>query len=428
MIVNHTIYFEQDARVPITSFNLVFTGGGEQQEREERSGLSRIAAKLLFRGTHSLSREEIQRKFDLLGAEVFATVTQTDFTVTVQALTKNIQEVVSLVFHCIQHASFPETELKIAKQQHKASLLSSLQDPETVLRVAHKYILYEGKRFGKLGSLAALEQLTRNEIELHFDKIRSAAVCYCSGTSDISKNEFEALLTPFFQQRTNSGYELLPEVEFKNCKSPEAHIVHLEHASNDRLMWSHQGLSATDPQRFALSLIIDALGSFEGFLFDQLRNKNGWCYGAYATIIPGTTRLGRVSYYADPSDKSSQFLFPQLLHHIATFHNEAEFVSRLSERPSTFKNRYVYQMDRNYKILSQINFDRFGIPKLSKEEYYNEIDSLTPEKFSQVIGAIFNAQKLIMVFYGDANRIQKILHSINPALTATVYNKNIIIE
>ncbi|MBW7888800.1 MAG: insulinase family protein [Bacteroidetes bacterium] len=428
MMQNHKIYFEQDSRIPITSFNLVFVGGGEQQEKEELAGLSRMTAKLLFRGTTMLSRETIQKKFDLLGAEVTTAVTETDFTVSVRSLTKNIQEVFSLLTHCFAAPAFPEEELTIAKQQQKASLLSSLQDSETVLRTGHRYVLFNGKRFGKLGSLSALERISRNEILLHYEKIINASVCYCSGISDLPLEEFEKLIAPFFKQRQTNGYSLLPEAEYKNISVCEAHIIHLENATNDRLMWSHQGLSALDSRRFALSLIVDALGSFEGYLFDELRNKKGWCYGAYATVLPGTTRLGRVIYYSDPSNESSQYLYPALLEHIQNFQHEKNFISRLQERPSTFKNRFAYQLDRKYKLTSRINFDRYGIPILSKEEYVQEIDSITPSLFSETIQALFQPKKLVMVFYGDSGRIQTILKGIEPNLHLSIYDKQVIIE
>ena len=50
-VTNHHLYYEQDLRVPMTHLTLVFHGAGMQQEVQGKTGLARITAKMLFRGT-----------------------------------------------------------------------------------------------------------------------------------------------------------------------------------------------------------------------------------------------------------------------------------------------------------------------------------------------------------------------------------------
>ncbi len=422
MIKNHTLYYEQDSRIPVTYLSFVFLGGGEQQETEEKAGLGRLTAKLLFRGTQTLSREEIQKQFDLLGAEVYATITETEFTIHIQALSKTLDSVIDLVAECISHPLFSEEELTVSKQQQRAGLSAALQDSENVLRAAHRYILFNTMRFGKIGSLSALEKISREDVVEYFSKIKNCETAYATSISDIAYAEIEKRIQKIFSLRAKNGFTLLPEAEYAVEKKTRAHIFHVENASNDRLLWSHKGLSAADSQRFGLSLIIDALGSFEGYLFDHLRNKNGWCYGAYASIITGTGRIGRITYYSDPSNETSQYLIPALLEHLKKFSTQQDFIERLSERPSSFKNRFVYQLDKKYAISSRVQFDRYGVPILTKEQYYKEIDAASESVACDIIKNIFLTSNLTMVFYGDATRISKILSS--SGITDFIYTYN----
>ena len=115
-IVNHQLYFEQDLRVPMTHLTLVFHGAGIQQEDEKKTGLARIAAKMLFRGTRALSREAISKQFELLGAEINANVSETDFVVAISCFTKNLSVVLDLVSLIIREANFPQHELDLLKK------------------------------------------------------------------------------------------------------------------------------------------------------------------------------------------------------------------------------------------------------------------------------------------------------------------------
>lgn len=421
---NHTIYYQQDRRVPVTKITLTFVGAGDQKEREEQAGLAAITARMLFHGTSTYSREALQKKFELLGASVSAETSETDFTIRISCFTRNLSEVFSLMHHVIDDVNFPEEELTIVKKQGQNRLISVLQNPEEVLRMANRYVLFERTYLGKFGSLSALSQITQKDLVQFFQKVKSSGILFIYVISDLERDEIERHFLLLTSSRHTDGFSLEPEKEYRRSNGKEVFIVHSENSANDRLLWTHEGLTASDERRYTLSLVLDALGSFEGFLFDQLRNKNGWCYGAYAYLFPPTTRKGRVGYYSDPSDTSSQHLIPRMLELLEAFNTNDDFLQRLAERNGTFKNRYAYQLDLNYKIISAINYDRYGIPILTKEEYFAKIDAVTPESVHQLTADIFDTTNLTMVFYGEADRITNTITSIDNSIPMSIFDKS----
>ena len=160
----------------------------------------------------------------------------------------------------------------------------------------------------------------------------------------------------------------------------------------------------------------------------MLRNKNGWCYGAYAFITPATTRRGRIGFYSDPSLETSSLLIPELLRLLERFSTEKDFQDRLSQRNETFKNRYSYQLDLKYKLSSEVSRDRYGIPILGREAYNKRIDAVTQASAQKVIGEVFDSRNLCMVFYGDAERIQKILTGFEASISITVMDKELLVD
>ncbi|MGA7160746.1 MAG: pitrilysin family protein [Bacteroidota bacterium] len=421
--MNHQLYYEQDLRVPMTHLTMVFNGAGVQQEPEEKTGLARFTAKMLFRGTPALSREAISQKFELLGAEVNASVSETDFVVSISCFTKNLVYVLDLVLSVVHEAGFPQQELDLLKKTELNQLEAALQNPERVLSAANQYFLYDGTRFGRIGSKNGIADISRQDIVDFFLKVRGASVLYFTSISDLSQHEVEGRIERFMVGRSVDGFELKPETPFKEADGRNAFIVQSTDAKNDRLIWTQKGIGATDDRRFELSLVIDALGSFEGFLFDELRNKKGWCYGAYAFIVPATTRPGRIGFYADPSLETSNQLIPELLRLIRVFSEEKDFQERLLQRNTTFKNRYPYQLDLKFKLSSRVSKDRYGIPILGKEAYNSRIDAVTEITAGRAIDELFDDRNLTMVFYGDADRIQRILAGCDSSVRCAVIEK-----
>ena len=427
-IRDQALYYQQDLRIPMTFLTLVYHGAGFQQEPKHLAGLARTTSKTLFRGTPSLSREEISRKLDLLGAIVEANASETDFYITISCFSKNLAEVLALVRSAIGEATFPEEELANVKKQELNSMDAALQEPEHVLSSANEFTLFGKDSMGKIGSRSAVTKITRQDVLGYLHAARRTSVLYTTVITDLTRDGIEELLRPIWRERERDGFLLKPEREYLDVEGLGAVIVDSKDATNDRLMWSHRGIGATDERRFDLSLIIDALGSFEGFLFDELRNKQGWCYGAYAYIMQATARQGRIAYYSDPSSSSSEKLIPALLGFLTTFQDEKNFLDRFADRNEAFKNRYPYQLDLKKKLSNEVHRDRYGIPILGREEYNRCIDAVTPATARKVIGELFNPKNLTMVFYGDAERLSGIVGRLDPPVKVEILEKEALVS
>ena len=427
-VENHHLYYQQDLRAPMTYITMMFHGGGFQQEPKHFAGLARITAKTLFRGTPSMTREMISKTFDLLGATVDAQVYETEFIISISCFSKNLKEVLSLVSSTLHEAHFPQEELDLVRKQELNVMEASLQDPDRVLSAANEYVLYGQDALGKFGSRISIERITRADVRQFMEKVKGCPTMYFTGISDKTSQELEGLLGQMTDGRARDGFSLKPEVKFSDSVGLEAVMINSPGATNDRLIWSHRGIEATDDRRFDLSLIIDALGSFEGYLFDELRNKNGWCYGAYAYVMPATTRPGRIAYYSDPSSDNSGKLIREMLRLIEVFPQQNEFKERLTERNATFKNRYAYQLDMRKKLTNEVNRDRYGIPILGRESFNKRIDAVNYGTAKQVIDEVFDPKNITMVFYGDAERLSRTLASLRPAIKITVLEKEVLVE
>jgi predicted Zn-dependent peptidase len=419
------LYYEHDPRVPMTALQLVFHGGGFQQEPTGLMGTARVAAKTLFRGTPAMTRQQILQQLDLLGATVDASVSETDFTISLSCFTRALDRVIALVASVVENASFPEEECALVIRQELNSLSAALQNPERVLTAAHEFVVYGAGTQGKIGSRAGLERLTRADVVRYFEGVRGAGVLFATAISDLPRADLERALAVFTRGRRADGFQLRSERPFLDTRATV--IVDSPGATNDRLIWSQTGIAAADPRRFDLALILDALGSSEGTIFEVLRNKNGWCYGAYGYLVPATTRPGRIAYYADPAGENSHRLVPELLSILGRFPGDADFQVRLAGRNETFANRYAYQLEPKRKLTNAINEDRYGIPVLDREGYQRAIGAVTASTAAAVIREVFAVERLAMVYYGDAGRLTPLLAGLDGSRTPTVIESGLLI-
>jgi predicted Zn-dependent peptidase len=427
-ITNNALYYQPDIRVPMTSLTLVFHGGGSQQETEETAGLADVTASTLLRGTSTMGREMIANKFELLGADVNAGTSQTDFTISVSCFSSSLDETLRLVMTIMNDVAFPQEEIELVRKQKLNALDAALQSADGVLGQAGEYVAYGGTRFGKFGSRKSLGRITRDDVVRYWDNARRSSILYFTCISNLSRDAIVQKMAMFNNNRSADGFVLKPEVMFKVPQGREAFIVASPGATNDRLHWSQEGIRAADERRFDLDLVLDALGSSQGVLFKVLRGEKGWCYGAYAWNQRGTDRPGRIVYYSDPTPETSDKLIPEMLKIIQTFPGDAKFQQALVQRNAAFKNRYAYQLDPRFKLASEVNRDRYGIPLLTREEYYAKIDGVSLATARKMISEVFDAKNMFMVFYGDVERIKQILQKADPSIKITVMEKEVLVQ
>ena len=176
------------------------------------------------------------------------------------------RKVLSLLFKIVIDANFPQDEISLVKTELLSKIEAALQEPDGVLRAGHQYILYNQKRIGKIGSSSAIKKITRENISQYFEKVRSCSVLYITAISDLSFEQIQKEVIEFTNSRKTNGFVLKDEVGFVSTKKPTVYIFDSPQSTNDRLIWSHEGIVINDERRFAMNLILDALGSFEGFL------------------------------------------------------------------------------------------------------------------------------------------------------------------
>ncbi len=72
--------------------------------------------------------------------------------------------------------------------------------------------------------------------------------------------------------------------------------------------------------------------------------------------------------------------------------------------------------------------NRYGIPILTKDEYYAKVDDVTIASAKKMIQGVFDTKDLFMVFYGDVDRIKPILQQTDPSIKVTVLDKEVLVQ
>ena len=107
---------------------------GDEKSLFDQDAIGEATAAMLNKGTQTLSRQQIQDKFDQLKAQVSFGGGATGAGVGIKTTRDNLPAVITLVSEVLRNASFPATALEEYKRQVLAAIDEQRKDPQAVVQ------------------------------------------------------------------------------------------------------------------------------------------------------------------------------------------------------------------------------------------------------------------------------------------------------
>ncbi|HEX4448644.1 MAG TPA: pitrilysin family protein, partial [Polyangiaceae bacterium] len=159
------LLLESSHDVPLVSI-VVALRCGSTQDPQGKSGLSRIAMRMLRRGCGSLTSEQIDFRIDALGAEMAVDTSHSTVAVHAQVIARNLDAFVDLLGQMLGNPTFPDVELERLKRESAAEIVEARDNDRVVAQKALQRTLFEGHPYGRSsgGTTESVAAITRDDV------------------------------------------------------------------------------------------------------------------------------------------------------------------------------------------------------------------------------------------------------------------------
>lgn len=248
---------------------------------EPKPGASHFLAALLDKGTRNRSAIQIAEALEFHGSSVEAQSGYDYLTLTLLSIESQVANVLPLLFEIINESSFPEDELRMAKNiylqnlqvnRQKNSFLASVAMRENLFGTHHPY----GSRLEE----AETEEITVNLLKDFFEQAGRPVVFV---TGRLSPNEIE-LLSNFFRKHS---WRETPAKAFQPRSGPSKIRIDRIDSLQTALRLAKLSINRQHADYAAVVLLNHILGGYFGSrLMRNIREEKGLTYGIYASINP----------------------------------------------------------------------------------------------------------------------------------------------
>ncbi|UCF41034.1 MAG: insulinase family protein [Gemmatimonadota bacterium] len=406
------VVLAQREAVPVVYLRLL-VDAGYAADQFGTPGSASLAMSMLDEGTGRRSALEISDELDRLGATLGTGANLDMATVSMSALTENLDASLDIYADVVLNPSFPENEFQRLRQMRLAQIRQEKAQPfGMALRTLPRLLYGDGHAYGNpmtgSGTEASIQSMTRDDLtQFHqawFKPNNATLIVVGATTMDEIQPKLERLFRDW-----RSG-----EVPQKNLAtvdqkaSSAVYIMDRPGAIQSVIFAGHVAPPKANPDEIAIEIMNAVLGGdFSARINMNLREGKHWSYGAGSMFWDAEGQRPFFVYAPVQSDKTKEAMFE--------IHKELSDIRgprRATDDELSFaKNSQTLTLpgswETNIEVAGSITeIVRFGLPEDYFETYPIEVRALSLSDINAAADRVIQPDRLVWVVVGDREQIE----------------------
>lgn len=247
------------------------------------AGVSDIMSEQLGNGTTTLSKDEFNKKIDFLGANLgFNSAGASS-----NSLSKYFPEVLGLMADAIINPKFSADEIQKTKERAIEGIKSEEKNASSIAsKVSNALVYGKNTSRGEFQTVESINKIQLTDVQDVYKKYYAPDNAYLVIVGDVKLDQVKPMVEKAFNnwKKANTNFAALEPAS--NVAKTEINIVDVPSAVQSVVSIGNiNTLKVKDPNYFPATIANYILGGGgEARLFMNLREKNGFTYGAYSSM------------------------------------------------------------------------------------------------------------------------------------------------
>ena len=390
--------------LPVVQFTIILNSG-MLCETADKSGVAMLTAAVMNSGTRMKTAEELEAAFGQLGARATIGASAERMQLTGHCLKKNLPQVVQLIKEMLLEPRWDEEAMELAKTRMRESIHQSVTTPKTIARNVFRRMIYGPDNVLSRSvwrSEESIHSIQLEDLKEFYTKHISpstATFCFVGG---YSKEEVMSLLRPL--ENDWSAKDVKETGLNMTYTAPPAKIYFVDYpgAKQSYILLGAPAMPRISRDYYPAVIVNKMLGaSSNSLLFDVLRLKRGYTYGAYSSFDCGKylNEFRATSSVQAAYTPEAMLLFREC---IADYGNQFTAQTLDKTRDAMFReNAAAFEMpDARLDILEAIA--AYELPAGFMKTQEQMLRDMTPEQAQECIRKWLNYDRMFYVVVGDA--------------------------
>ena len=368
------------------------------------TGVSQIMAEQFENGTTNISKDDFNKKVDYLGANL-------NFSsggASANSLSKYFPEVLGLMADAIINPKFSAEEIQNSKERAIEGLKSEEKNASSIASKVSNALMY-GKNTsrGEFETIESINKIQLADVQNTYKKYYAPDNAYLVIVGDVKFDQVKPLIEKAFSGWKKANTPIAQLEPASNVAKTEINVVDVPSAVQSVVSLNNLNtLKMKDANYFPATIANYILGGGgEARLFMNLREKNGFTYGAYSSMV--------ASKYSPQFSASASVRNEVTEKAVKEFMNELNAIStvkpeELANAKAKLKGAFILALEQPATIAKfALNQKVQDLPADFYTNYLKSIDKVTAADVSNAVKATILPNQSRIFIAGKASDISE---------------------
>lgn len=367
------VFVVENHKIPRLSYSLVLDF--DPVYEGDMAGYSDFAGQLMRTGTNTMNKAQIDEAIDMLGANL----NTSSGGMYASCLTRHNEKLLALMSDILLNAKFVPEELEKIRTQTLSGLEAQKDDPGSISQRVNSILVYGNTHpYGLSASEESVKKITLDKCNEYYKAYFKPNIAYLAIVGDISLNEAKPLVEKYFGSWERGE---VPKAKYPTPKAPAKATVALVDRPNSVQSTINVSypvdLKPGSSDDLKVKLTNNILGGGTFRLFDNLREKHGWTYGAYSSLNPDKV-IGSFNASAEVRNPVTDSAFTQILAEMGRMRNELVPETELNMVKNYMMGNFGRSLENPSTIANfAINTARYNLPSDYYSTYLTRLAALS---------------------------------------------------
>ncbi len=410
------VFVVENHKLPKISLSLVVDR--DLVKEGNAAGMLEATGDLLRTGTKTKSKDQLDKEIDFIGASISTSSTGVFAT----SLSDYTEKLVSIMSDIVLNSDFKQTELDKILKRMKSALAAKKDDPNAIANVVENAVLFgKDHPYGETETDETLDNVTLQKCKDYYSKFFAPNISYLAVVGDIEPDKANSLVEKYFG---NWKKKDIPTFTYKTPTAPikrEVALVDRENAVQSVIDVAYPiQLKLGDPDLIKADVMNTVLGGGVFRLFENLREKHSYTYGAYSSLIQDKF-VGNFEATAEVRNEVTDSSITQILYEMNRIRNEKVPEDELQRAKNYMTGNFAINLEHPQTIATYaINIDRFNLPKDYYQNYLKNIAAVTSDDVQKMAQKYILPDNSYVIVVGKGSDVENTLKQFGPV---TLYDR-----
>lgn len=407
-----TVIVVENKKLP--TFSVRITIDNPPSIEGDKSGLNSLSSSLFGEGSKNISKDIFNEEVDYLGATIslgmgFAYA---------NGLSKHQDRIFELLSDAALNPNFLQDELDKEKNILITGIKSDENSPAAIAERVSSILAYSAEHpYGEYLTEESIKNVTIKDVENNYERMFRPNNAYMVVSGDVNINEIKDLVTDNFSKWKKSKKDLNNQIlSPKDVSSTEINFIDMPDAVQSELrVLNITSLRSNDEDHHA-ALVTNYIlgGAFGSYLNMNLREENGWTYGARSSIARNKWTSATFRASTSIRNEVTDSAVVETLGEINRIRDEFVSDEMLSNAKAKYLGNFIMSTeDKSLLADFAVNIKTQDLPEDFYETFISKINNVTKEDVKRVANKYLKPENLRIVVVGKGADVADKLENIS---------------